>query len=122
MFEISGFKEELAPEEIILGNYKFQSKAKDIAKTLTIDKLLKELNDAQEKGFDKLLEALKKYVTFEKIDSSNNSSKLFFEFLTGNEIERSKGYVLIHAYEYQNDDIAHKTYFGNLELTNLKTE
>ena len=122
MFEISGFKEELAPEEIILGNYKFQSKAKEAAKNLKIDELLKELNDAQAKGFDELLKALEKYVTFEKIDPSNTSSKLFFDFINGNEIERSKGYVLIHAYEYQNDDIAHKTYFGNLELTNLKTE
>ncbi|SGA33226.1 Uncharacterised protein [Chlamydia abortus] len=69
-----------------------------------------------------MLKALEKYVTFEKIDPSNTSSKLFFDFINGNEIERSKGYVLIHAYEYQNDDIAHKTYFGNLELTNLKTE
>ncbi|EPL03214.1 hypothetical protein CP02DC14_1389, partial [Chlamydia psittaci 02DC14] len=98
----------------ILGNYKFQSKAKEAAKNLKIDELLKELNDAQAKGFDELLKALEKYVTFEKIDPSNTSSKLFFDFINGNEIERSKGYVLIHAYEYQNDAIAHKTYFGNL--------
>ena len=76
-FEIKGFKKETVEDTVQLGGYKLSTKILDNKKDFSLQEIKKQIIDAQEKGFNSLLEKLKEFVNIE-VDENNKTKQ--FEF------------------------------------------
>lgn len=77
-FEIAGFKKNPIPSQVTIGNYKINTKIKN--SDLTIADVIKQLKEAQTKGFEELIKKLNELVGIEKINKNNSSSNFEFNF------------------------------------------
>ena len=71
-FEIAGFKKNPIPSQVTIGNYKINTKIKN--SDLTIADVIKQLKEAQTRGFEELIKKLNELVGIEKINKNNSSS------------------------------------------------
>ena len=120
-FEIAGFKKNPIPSQVTIGNYKINTKIKN--SDLTIADVIKQLEEAQTRGFEELIKKLNELVGIEKINKNNSSSNFEFNFEKIHKLSDAGQIHFEEIFLYNKENPENKTKLGfEYKMWNLKKE